>query len=140
LSERIALTLSCDWFHTAGRRLARWLLMAQDRVSSDSMVLTRDSMGQMLGVSRRRVSLSAGALQKKGLIHYLRGHINISNRKGLKNAACECYRAIRPDNRVSSVSGRGAGRGPQEARGSCPHGFFSTFRADFLTSVGRDVS
>jgi CRP-like cAMP-binding protein len=94
LSEQIALTLTCDWFHTAEQRLARWLLMAQDRVSSDSMVLTHDSMGQMLGVSRSRVSLAAGRLQQKGLIHYLRGHIKMPDRKGLEKAACECYQAI----------------------------------------------
>jgi CRP-like cAMP-binding protein len=94
LSEQIALTLACDWFHTPEQRLARWLLMAQDRVSSDSMVLTHDNMGQMLGVSRSRVSVAAGTLQKKGLIHYLRGRIDIPNRDGLEKAACECYEAI----------------------------------------------
>ncbi|HEU0174726.1 MAG TPA: hypothetical protein VFV58_10725, partial [Blastocatellia bacterium] len=45
-------------------------------------------------VSRSRVSLAAGALQRRGLIHYLRGHINILNRRGLEDAACECYQAI----------------------------------------------
>ena len=94
LSKQIALTVTCDWFHTPEQRLARWLLMAQDRISSDSMVLTHDNMAQMLGVSRSRVSLAAEALQRKGLIHYLRGHINILNREGLKVAACECYLAI----------------------------------------------
>ena len=94
LSEQIALTLACNWFHTPEQRLARWLLMAQDRISSSSMVLTHDSMGQMLGVSRSRVSVAAGTLQKNGLIHYLRGHINIMNRRGLEDAACECYQAI----------------------------------------------
>lgn len=66
LSEQIALTVACNWFHKPQQRLARWLLMAQDRVSSDTIVLTHDSMGQMLGVSRSRVSQAAGALQKKG--------------------------------------------------------------------------
>jgi CRP-like cAMP-binding protein len=94
LSEQIALTVACNWFHTAEQRLARWLLMARDRVSSDAMVLTHDNMGQMLGVSRSRVSLAAGTLQKRGLIHYLRGHVSILNRGGLEDAACECYQAI----------------------------------------------
>jgi Crp-like helix-turn-helix domain len=51
-------------------------------------------MGQMLGVSRSSVSLAAGALQKRGLIHYLRGRIRILNREGLEGAVCECYQAI----------------------------------------------
>jgi CRP-like cAMP-binding protein len=94
LSEQIVLTIVCNWFHTAEQRLARWLLTAQDRISSDSRVLTHDIVGQALGVSRSRVSLAAGALQRKGLIHYLRGHINIVNRRGLEDAACERYRTI----------------------------------------------
>jgi CRP-like cAMP-binding protein len=94
LSKQIALTVTCDWFHTPEQRLARWLLMAQDRISSDSIILTHDNMAQMFGVSRSRVSLAAEALQKKGLIHYLRGHINILNRGGLEDATCECYQAI----------------------------------------------
>jgi CRP-like cAMP-binding protein len=94
LSEQIALTVGCNQFHNTERRLARWLLMARDRISSDSMALTHDIMGQMLGVSRSRVSLAACALQKKGLIYYLRGHINILNRGGLEDAACECYQTI----------------------------------------------
>jgi CRP-like cAMP-binding protein len=95
LSEQIALTVGCNQFHNMEQRLARWLLMARDRISSDSMALTHDIMGQMLGVSRSRVSLAACAFQKKGLIYYLRGHINILNRVGLEDAACECYQAIR---------------------------------------------
>jgi CRP-like cAMP-binding protein len=94
LSEQIALTFVCNQFHKTEQRLARWLLTARDRVASDSITLTHDIMGQMLGVSRSRVSLAAGALQRKGLIHYLRGHINILNRVGLEDAACECYQAI----------------------------------------------
>jgi len=109
LSEQIALTFVCNRFHATEQRLARWLLMAQDRVCSDSMVLTHDNIGQMLGISRSCVSLAAGALQRKGLIHYLRGHINIPNRKGLETAACERYQAIRrtidcflpPENRLA---------------------------------------
>ena len=95
LSEQIAVTGACNRFHKAEQRLARWLLTAQDRVSSDSMALTHVEIGQMLGVSRSRVSLVVGALQKKGLIHYLRGHVSILNREGLEDAACGCHRAIR---------------------------------------------
>jgi CRP-like cAMP-binding protein len=94
LSEQIALTVTCNWFHTIEQRLARWLLMAHDRGSSDSLVLTHDNMGQMLGVSRSCVSLAAGGLQRRGLIHYLRGRISILNRDGLEGAVCECYQAI----------------------------------------------
>jgi len=95
LSGQIALTVACNQFHNTEQRLARWLLLAQDRISANSIILTHDSMGQILGISRGYVSLAAGALQKNGLILYSRGHINILNRKGLEDAACECYQMIR---------------------------------------------
>jgi len=94
LSEQIALTITCNRFHKTEQRLARWLLMALDRVSSNTITLTHDIMGQMIGISRSRVSSAAGALQKQGLIYYLHGQISILNRGGLEDSACECYEAI----------------------------------------------
>jgi CRP-like cAMP-binding protein len=94
LSEQIALTFVCNRFHATEQRLARWLLMAQDRVCSDSVVLTHDNIGQLLGISRSCVSLAAGALQRRGLIHYVRGHVSILNRRGLEDVVCKCYEAI----------------------------------------------
>jgi CRP-like cAMP-binding protein len=94
LSEQIALTFVCNRFHATEQQLARWLLMAQDRICSNSMVLTHDNIGQMLGISRSCVSLAAGVLQRRGLIYYVRGHINILNRRGLEDVVCKCYEAI----------------------------------------------
>jgi CRP-like cAMP-binding protein len=94
LSEQIAVTGACNRFHKAEQHLAPWLLTARDRVSSDSMVLTHGDMGQMLGVSRSRVSLAARSLQKKGLIHYLHNYVSILNREGLEDAACGCHRVV----------------------------------------------
>src|SRR6266540_1264105 len=95
LSGQIAVTGACNRFHKAEQRLARWLLTARDRVSSDSMALTQGDMGLMLGISRSRVSSAVRSLQKKGLIHYLHGHVSILNREGLEDASCGCHRAIR---------------------------------------------
>jgi len=86
LSAQYAMTGACNLFHKAEQRLARWLLTARDRVSSDSMALTQGDMGQMLGVSSSCISLAVRALQKKGLIHYLHGHVSILNREGLEDA------------------------------------------------------
>ena len=94
LSEQIALTFVCNRFHATEQRLARWLLMAQDRVCSDSVVLTHDNIGQLLGISRSCVSLAAGELQRRGLIHYVRGHVSILNRRGLEDLVCKCYEVI----------------------------------------------
>jgi CRP-like cAMP-binding protein len=95
LSVQMALTSACNRFHTAEQRLARWLLTARDRVSSDSMTLTQSDMGQTLGVSSSCVSLAVRSLQKKGLIHYLHGHVSVLNREGLEDASCGCHRAFR---------------------------------------------
>jgi CRP-like cAMP-binding protein len=94
LSEQIALTITCNRFHNTEQRLARWLLIALDRLSSNTITLTHDDMGQMLGISRSRISSAACALQKRGLIYYLHGQISILNRGGLEDAVCECYEAI----------------------------------------------
>src|SRR5262245_53267195 len=94
-SAQIAVTAACNRFHKAEQRLARWLLTARDQVSSDSMALTHVDMGQMLGLSRSHVISAVRSLQKKGLIHYLHGHVSILNREGLGDASCGCYRAIR---------------------------------------------
>jgi Mn-dependent DtxR family transcriptional regulator len=77
--------------HNAEQRLARWLLTCQDIVRSDDLALKQEFLSQMLGVRRLAVTISAGALQREGLIEYARGHIKIKNRTGLEKTACECY-------------------------------------------------
>jgi CRP-like cAMP-binding protein len=94
LSEQIAQATVCNHFHTTDQRLARWLLLARDRTRYGSFNLTHESMAQILGVSRSRVSLAAGALQMKGLIRYARGRITLLNPEGLEVSSCECYRVL----------------------------------------------
>jgi CRP-like cAMP-binding protein len=83
---------ACNRLHSAEQRLARWLLTCQDIVESDDLALKQEFLGQMLGIRRITVTVTAGALQKKGLIRYTRGRIRIKNRLGLEKLACECYR------------------------------------------------
>jgi CRP-like cAMP-binding protein len=82
---------ACNQFHDVEERLARWILMSHDRVSSDNLLLTQEFMAQMLGIRRASVSAAAGILQKAGSISYTRGSIRILNRKRLEGAACDCY-------------------------------------------------
>lgn len=86
---------ACSHFHDIDARLARWLLMVQDRVSHPSIALTQEFLGQMLGVTRPSVSQSATRLQARGLIRGMRGHLEILDRPGLELAACECYAAVK---------------------------------------------
>jgi CRP-like cAMP-binding protein len=88
---QVAQTAACNRLHDVKQRLARWLLMTQDRVDSASLPITHDFLATMLGTDRPSVSLAAGVLQKKKLIEYTRGAVKIVNRKKLEDFACECY-------------------------------------------------
>jgi CRP-like cAMP-binding protein len=91
---QIAQTAACNRLHDIGQRLARWLLMTQDRVDSGSLPITHDFLATMLGTDRPTVSLAAGVLQRKKIIEYTRGAVKIVNRKKLEDSACECYAVI----------------------------------------------
>jgi CRP-like cAMP-binding protein len=94
-SLRTAQIAACNRFHEIGQRLARWLLMSQDRVSSIVLPFTHDFLASMLGTGRASISIAAGTLQKVGLIEYRRGAVRVINREGLEEAACECYGIIK---------------------------------------------
>ena len=91
---QVAQTAACNRLHDVAQRLARWLLMAQDRVDAGTLPITHDFLATMLGTDRPSVSVAAGALQKNNVIRYSRGRVEILNRKGLESAACECYGVI----------------------------------------------
>jgi len=91
---QVAQTAACNRLHDIKQRLARWLLMTQDRVDSELLPITHDFLATMLGTDRPTVSLAAGVLQKKKLIVYTRGAVKIVNRKKLEDSACECYGVI----------------------------------------------
>jgi CRP-like cAMP-binding protein len=95
--SQLAQGLACNQRHAVGPRCARWLLMAHDRVGVDRFSLTQDFLGQMLGVRRPTVSITASALQALGLIRYSRGIITVLDRAGLQDAACRCYGLMEAD-------------------------------------------
>lgn len=97
---QIAQIAACNRLHEIEQRLARWLLMCQDRVNSEYLPVTHEVLAQMLGTGRPSVSLAAGILQKAGTIENARGNVKILNRPELESAACECYRAIQQFNRT----------------------------------------
>lgn len=88
LTSQIA---ACNRLHSAEERMARWLLMVQDRVYNDDLKLTQEFLAQMLGARRSTVALAAGALQTGGMIRYNRGLVTILDRDSLIRAACDCY-------------------------------------------------
>jgi CRP-like cAMP-binding protein len=98
-SQRHALqvtnTAACNRLHEVEERLARWLLLSQDRVKSEELPLTQEFIGQMLGTRRSGVSNAASSLRRRRIIQYSRGRIGIVSRKGLEEASCECYAQMR---------------------------------------------
>jgi len=91
LMSQWTMAAACQRFHSLRPRLARWLLMSQDRCHSDRFVVTHEFLAHMLGVRRVGVTMAAGDLQRNGLIEYHRGHVVVLDRQGLEAAACSCY-------------------------------------------------
>ena len=89
----VAQSTACNAVHSVEQRLARWLLMARDRMGSDDFPLTQEFVSMMLGASRPTVTVVAGTLQRAGLITYHRGRVSIVDSTTLEAASCECYRA-----------------------------------------------
>jgi CRP-like cAMP-binding protein len=94
LAMQVCQTAACNRLHTTEKRLARWLLLAQDRVDSEILPLTHDFLATMLGTDRPSVTLAAGILQRKEIIGYVRGSVRILSRRKLEEFACECYAVI----------------------------------------------
>lgn len=95
LIRQFGTSATCVRYHAIRPRLARWLLMCQDRAQTDSFRMTHEFLAYMLGVRRAGVTLAAGALQATGAIRYVRGTLTVLDREGLEHEACACYEADR---------------------------------------------
>ncbi len=94
-SMQLAQIAACNNLHQVPERLARWLAMSYDRTECELLPLTQEFVAQMLGCRRSSVSAAISSFRSAGVIRCVRGHIRISNRKGLESKACECYEVMR---------------------------------------------
>lgn len=92
---QVMQTAACNGRHGLEQRLARWLLMAHDCADGSELMLTQEFLAMMLGVHRPSLTVSAGVLQRSGLIRYGGGRLNILDRANLEAASCECYGVVR---------------------------------------------
>jgi len=91
LLNQISKSAACNRFHSVESRMARWLLMTQDRIRSDEFDITQEFLSNMIGVRREAVNKAATQLQERSLIGYHRGTVVIRDRKELESMACACY-------------------------------------------------
>jgi len=94
LMIQISQTAVCNRLHTVEQQLCRLLLLSHDRGRSDELLMTQELIANMLGVRREGITHAARQLRKAGLIRYIRGHIEILDRRGLEASACECYQVV----------------------------------------------
>jgi CRP-like cAMP-binding protein len=95
LAVHFGQTAGCNRHHTVEQQLCRWLLLALDRLPSNTVVMTHELAAGILGVRRESVTAAAGRLQRAGVLRYRRGHISVVGRSGLEASACECYSVIK---------------------------------------------
>lgn len=91
LMGQLATSTTCLNFHLVGPRLARWLLMSQDRSHADHFHITQEVLARLLGVRRVSITMAASAMHRSGLIVYRRGHLRVLDRSRLEAQACGCY-------------------------------------------------
>lgn len=92
---QISQAIACHRHHSMHQQFCRWLLSSVDRLPSDELCLTQESIALMLGVRRETISKEVCALQAAGLIQNGRGRIVVIDRPRLEARACECYRGMK---------------------------------------------
>jgi CRP-like cAMP-binding protein len=93
--EQVLVSVACNGAHGLKQRLARWLLMMQDRSDEDTLSITQNLLAEMLGVHRPTITNAIRELERGGLVKYGRGQVTILNRPRLMKASCECYQLVR---------------------------------------------
>jgi CRP-like cAMP-binding protein len=93
-TSQSAQSAACNARHKTEQRLARWLLLAHDRMADDRVPLTHDHLALMLGVRRAGVTVALHSLEGEKLVRAGRGKVTVLDRPGLEGRSCACYRIV----------------------------------------------
>lgn len=92
--EQLTQNLLCNRLHPIEQRLAKWLLIIRDRISSDELHLTQEFLAHMLGIHRPGVSIAMTTLELDGVVLHARNRITVRDLAGLRDRSCECYGVV----------------------------------------------
>jgi CRP-like cAMP-binding protein len=94
LMRQNSQSVLCGIRHELEPRLARWLLLASDRLEDDILPITHDGLASLLGVRRAGVTVALAQFEAQGLVRKTRGSLQVVDRAGLEQRSCECHRII----------------------------------------------
>ncbi len=97
---------ACNANHPIQQRLARWLLMAQDRCGSTSLHVTQKMVSRLLGVRRATIGDCMAAMEQQDILVRSRSFITITDREKLETVACRCYASISSSDKESWTTAR----------------------------------
>ena len=93
--EQVLVSGACNGAHSVKLRLARWVLMMDDRTDGNILQITQTLLAEMLGVHRPTITNALREFEKAGLVAPGQRQIVVLDRKGLVQASCECYQLVR---------------------------------------------
>lgn len=97
MMTQVTQTAVCNRHHLVEQQLCRCILLSLDRLNSNALAMTQELISNILGVRREGITEAAGKLQRKGLISYNRGRIEVLDRLGLEKSVCECYSVVKSE-------------------------------------------
>ncbi len=95
--DQISQSAACSQRHSSTQRLAKWLLMADDRTTEPTLNISHETLSILLGIRRAGVTVAMGELRRLGCVESGHSKISITNRERLETSACECYRSMQQE-------------------------------------------
>lgn len=91
LCAQVMQLSACNARHALPSRLARWLLMTRDRVNSQNLGITHETLAIMLATRRASIGTALGDLQDRQIIQQERRRVILLKPEELEDRACSCY-------------------------------------------------